>query len=307
MRQIKNVLLVGLGAIGGAVAKRLYDLNPGCIRVLAGGERAARYRRDGILINGQRYDFQYADPEEPADPADLVIVAVKFYDLEEAIRNMHNHVGKQTIILSLMNGISSEEMIGAAFGMEKVLYGLVISIDGNRERNQIRFTSYGTIVFGEAQNREPSEKVQAVSALFERANIACRVPEDMMHALWYKFMINVGINQGTAVLMAPYGAFQDIADATAVAESAMWEVIRIANRLGIQLGEQDLANWRVVLAGMNPDSRTSMHDDLVCGRRTEVEMLSGTVIRLGREQGVATPVNELLYHLIRAREQLSRF
>lgn len=306
MKDIRKVLLVGAGAIGGAVAKRLYDWDPACLKVLAGGERARRYRENGLVINGRRYDFQVADPDSPDGPADLILVAVKFYDLDEAIRNMRLHVGSETIILSLMNGISSEEMLGKALGMEKILYGLVISIDGNRDQNEIRFTSYGTIVFGEAANTIWSDKVQAVARLFDKAGIVYRVPEDMMHALWYKYMINIGINQGSVALMAPYGVFQDVPDAEAVVESAMLEVIRIANHRGIGLGVSDLVAWRSVLAGMNPGSRTSMLDDLLCGRRTEVEMLSGTLVRLGRDYGIETPVNELLYHLIRAREQMSR-
>ena len=306
MNDIRNVLLVGIGAIGGAVAQRLYDWDPACIKVLAGGSRAARYRENGFMINGKQFDFQIADPKATAVPADLIIVAVKFYDLEKAIQDISPYVGDQTIILSLLNGISSEEMIGAVYGMDKVLYGLVIGIDGNRDHNQIRFTNEGTIVFGQPDNRVWSPMVQAVASLFDRAGLRYRVPEDMMHALWYKYMINIGINQASAALMSPYGIFQTIPDAEAVVEAAMWEVIHVANRIGIALGEKDIENWRIVLASMNPESRTSMHDDLVCGRATELEMFAGTLMRLGQKQGMATPVNEMLYHMIRTREQMSQ-
>lgn len=305
MREIRNVLLIGLGAVGGAYAKKLYDMDPDSIQVLAGGERAKRYQESGIFINNQRYEFHYADPEVPSEPADLIIVAVKFYDLDAAIRSMRNYVGDHTIILSLMNGISSEELIGAVYGMDKLLYGLVIGIDGNREKNQIHFTSYGTIVFGKKQNQIRSSKVEAVAKLFEKADIQYSIPDDMMHARWNKFMMNIGINQSSAVLLANYGVFQKSADAYTVIESAMGEVIQIADKIGVHLDEQDLKKWRQVVDGMNPESRTSMHDDLVNGRKTEVEMLSGTIIKLGLAHSVATPVNQLLYHLIKAREQMN--
>ena len=304
MDRIDNILLVGAGAIGCAAAQRLHDHAPGLIHVLAGGERAKRYREQGFFINGQRYDLPLSDPAAPAGPADLILVAVKDYDLAQAIDQMRGYVGERTVIVSLMNGITSETRLGEAFGMDKVLYGLVIGIDGNRSGNQVRFTSAGTIVFGEADNQIWSEKVTRVAKLFAAAGIEYQVPVDMLRALWYKFMINVGINQVSAVLLAPYRVFQTVPEAMAMVETAMREVIAIANCTGIALGEADILSFRKVLAGMNPESHTSMVDDLKHGRRTELDMLAGTVNRLGRACGVATPVSELLYLLIRTREQM---
>lgn len=306
MKEIKNVLLVGIGAVGAAVAKRLYDWSSESLWVLAGGERLERYKKNGIIINGERYVFQYADPDHPDQPADLIIVAVKQYGLEDAIANMRPFVGEETIILSIMNGITSEEMLGAAFGMEKVLFGVVIGIDGNRDRNQIKFINSGTIAFGEPDNAVWSDKVKATARLFDQAGIVYNVPEDMMHTLWFKFMVNIGVNQASVALMARYRVFRDIPDAEAVAESAMWEVIRLAEKIGVTLGESDIERWRQILSGMNPDGYTSMMDDLLGGRPTELDMLAGTMMRLGKKHGVPTPVNEMLYHLIRAREQMGQ-
>lgn len=303
MEKIRSILMVGVGAVGSAVAQKLHDLEPGLVRVLAEGERAARYRAQGFLINGRRYDLPVSEPQAADAPADLIIVAVKQYHLEAAIAEMRPFVGAQTVILSLMNGISSEAMLGEAFGSEKVLYGLVIGIDGNRSGNQVRFNSAGTIHFGEADNTVWSGPVTAVAWLFETAGVAFQVPADMLHALWYKFMMNVGINQASASLLAPYGVFQRVPEAEELVEAAMREVIAIANSRKIPLSEQDILRWRKVLAGMPPDSNTSMVDDLLNGRQTELDMLAGTVIRLGRECGLPTPVNETLYRLIRTRER----
>ncbi len=306
MKEIKNVLLVGVGAVGAVVAMRLHNWNRDCLRVLAGGDRLQRYQKNGIVINGQRYDFRYADPDHPDGTADLIIVAVKQYGLEDAIESMRPFVGDETVILSVMNGITSEEMLGAAFGMHKVLYGVVIGIDGNRDRNQIRFVNSGTIAFGEADNKDWSDKVKSTARLFDLSGIAYDVPEDMLHTLWFKFMVNVGINQASVALMARYRTFRDIPDAETVAELAMWEVVRLAEKIGVTLGEADIERWRQILSGMNPDGYTSMMDDVLGGRPTEVDMLAGTMIRLGKEHGVQTPVNEMLYHLIRAREQMGQ-
>lgn len=303
---IQNVLICGTGAVGGAYAKKIADHNPEHLRILARGDRNRRYKQDGLIINEQRYDFNLADPEAP-DPqaADLILVAVKDYGLTEAIQDMAPFVNHNTLILSLMNGITSETRLAEAFGAQKVLYGLVMSIDGARDQNRIRFTQYGTISFGYAINTEIKKEVQSVAAFFDKVGISYNIPENMQRELWYKFMVNVGINQASAVVRSGFGAFQTLPEAHALMRSAMWELIRITEKNGIHLSETDLENWDKVLMAMPPDSRPSMLNDLENGRKTEVEMLSGTIMALGAQYNVATPVNEALYRIINATEALA--
>ncbi|KAA8679103.1 ketopantoate reductase family protein [Clostridium sp. MT-14] len=302
MKSIKNISAIGMGAIGCAYVSKLYDLNPGGLKVIAGGERAERYRKHGFIINGKRYDFKYVAPEEKTEPADLIIVSVKANQLSQAVEDMKNQVGENTIIISLMNGITSEEIIGKRYGMNKMLYSLCIAIDGNRRGNVISFSSYGNIAFGEKTNSTYSEKVQIVKELFDRADIPYSIPKDMIHSLWYKFMINVGINQASAVIGGNYGVFQSVGEAKELMESAMWEVVRLSQKMGINLSGQDIEKWNEVLATMPPHSNTSMCQDIEYGRKTEVDMFAGTVCRLGGKYGIDTPVNRTLLNIIKAVE-----
>ncbi|MBC2580477.1 ketopantoate reductase family protein [Clostridium sp. DJ247] len=306
MKNIKNISIVGLGAIGCAYASKLYDMDSKSIKVIAGGERAKRYKEKGFLINGKQYDFTYAHPEEKCEPADLIIVAVKSNQLSEAIKDMKKHVGPNTIIMSLLNGITSEESIGKEFGMNKILYALCIAIDANRNGNNIRFSSYGNITFGEKVNIEYSEKVKAVKELFDRANIPYNIPENMIRSLWWKFMINVGINQCSAVLRGRYGVFQSRDEAKNLMESAMWEVVRLSEKVGVDLNGKDIEQWYKVLNTMNPNSRTSMLEDIECGRKTEVDIFAGTVCELGKKYGVDTPVNNALFNIIKVIESTQK-
>ena len=202
-----------------------------------------------------------------------------------------------------MNGIDSEEEIGAVYGMDKVLYTIAIDIDAVREANRITYTRPGKLIFGEAKNLTLSERVRRVQSLFDRAGIAHETPENMIRLLWWKFMINVGINQVSAVLKAPYGIFQTVQEAREVMESAMREVMSLARAAKVDLCEADIDNWYAVLSGLSPQGKTSMLQDIEARRKTEVEMFAGKVIELGKTYGLSTPVNLMIFRLIKVIEQ----
>jgi 2-dehydropantoate 2-reductase len=269
-------------------------MDPESVCFIASGARYERLHRDGVIVNGRRYAPAVVTPEE-ATPADLLIVAVKHYHLDQAISEMKGAVGPHTIILSVMNGIDSEERIGAVYGASKVIYGLTLGIDAVREGNSITFKNQGRILFGEEKNAEITNRVRCISDLFTRAGIAHEIPPDMIRSLWFKFMINVGVNQVSAVLRATYGALQSSSEARDLMDSAMLEVIVIARTLHVDLSEEDIGEWYKVLGTLNPTGKTSMLQDVEAGRPIEVEMLAGTVVELGKRHGVTTPVNQKLY------------
>jgi len=302
MPEIETIAIIGAGAVGGAYAAILYDWNPRSVSLIAGGGRFDRLSREGLIVNGRAYRIPVLRPEDPSPPSDLIIVAVKHHHLDSAIVEMRNRVGDETIILSVMNGIESEERIGAAYGMDKVLYAVSVGIDAQREGNRINYTNQGRIFFGEAGNDFLSDRVKRVQALFDRAGIAYVTPPDMIRTLWWKFMINVGINQASAVLRAPYSVFQKSREAQELMDSAMREVIALAGKIGVSLSGNDVDDWYRVLAGLDPDGKTSMLQDVEAGRKTEVEMFAGRMIELGKRHGVPTPVNQRLFDEIKAIE-----
>jgi 2-dehydropantoate 2-reductase len=299
---IETISIIGAGALGAVYAAMLYEMDPGCVAFVAGGERAQRLRREGVVVNGKSYHISVLDPEERSEPADLVIVAVKYQHLDEAIRDMKNRVGAQTLILSVMNGIESEERIGAVYGMDKVLYCVSVGIDALRDANRVIYTTQGKLFIGEADNSALTQRVRRIQALFDRAGIVYETPPDMIRILWWKFMINVGINQASAVLRAPYAVFQTAGEARELMGAAMREVVRLAGKAGVDLSEADISSFDPYLFRLNPQGKTSMLQDVEAGRKTEVEMFAGQVIELGRRYDIPTPVNQSLFAQIRKIE-----
>jgi 2-dehydropantoate 2-reductase len=304
LRTIDRISFIGAGAVGAAYASLFYDTDPHCVSFVAKGDRYERLAKDGLIVNGRRYSIPVIKPEGPGLPSDFVVVAVKNHQLSEAIRDMKCVIGNETIILSVMNGIDSEERIGSVYGMGKVLYAVAVGIDAVRQGNMVTFSKQGKLFFGEAKNLVPSERVKSVQSLFQRAGIAYETPPDMIRALWWKFMVNVGINQVSAVLRAPYRVFRHSQEARELTEAAMKEVIALAKAANIDLTDKDMQDFYPYLFAMSPEGKTSMVQDVEAKRKTEVEMFAGKVIDLGRKHGIPTPVNDTLFRLLRAMESL---
>jgi 2-dehydropantoate 2-reductase len=208
------------------------------------------------------------------------------------------------LLLSILNGIESEDQIAAVYGADKILYSIAVGIDAVRQEDNITFSQQGKIFFGEAKNTHLTERVLRVQSLFNRAGIIYETPDDMIRTLWWKFMINVGINQVSAALGAPFLVFHNSHEARGLMESAMREVMAIAQAEGINLSEKDIESWNSFLFNLSPQGKTSMLQDVEAKRKTEVEIFAGKVIELGKKHGIPTPVNQTLYRFIRVIEQM---
>lgn len=304
MTKIKNVSLIGLGAIGGSYAAKLNDAESVNLTVVADSRRIEKYSNNKLTVNGKPYDFSFVQPDEDGDYSDLVLIVVKYHNLKEAIDSIRKRVGPDTIIMSLLNGIDNEEIVGEAFGMDKLLFSSCVGIDAVRRDNDICYSSFGKLYFGERLNQFHTERVERVKTLLNEANIPYLIPEDMLKALWWKYMANIGINQASAVLGASYGVFRTIHEARELMDAAMREVIAVSLKAGIGLREEDISEVHKLLCTLSADGKTSMLQDIEAGRKTEVEMLSGVLKEMGKKYGVPTPVNDTLFSMIRTLEQM---
>ena len=281
------------------ISERLPAAN---IRVIASGERACRIK-SGVEVNGKKYTFPVYGPDDKSGPADLMIYAVKNHHLARAIGDSKNQIGDETIIMSLLNGVTSEETIARSYGAN-VLYSIVMGIDATRDGDSTAYSTLGAIQFGEAVNEEGnySQNVLLVKDFFESAGIPYEILRDMKWALWKKFMLNAGVNQTSAILRCTYGVLHKSPEARDVIRKAMEEVTVVARREGIELTEDDIGDAFSRLGRLSPEGRTSMAQDVEAKRKTEVEIFGAAVVELGVKHGVATPVNELMYKLILAIE-----
>jgi len=294
--KINNVLIAGAGAVGLAFAEIINNYDHNCLSILAKGERLERYREKGFWVNGKKQDFRFSSGEK----ADLIIVATKFHHLDAVLEDIKPSLTKDTIILSLLNGITSEEIIAKKLGVKLPPLAMILGIDAFHEEGKVTYSQIGVIHFGEADGKN-GEREEAVADFFKRCGVPFELETNMKRKLWYKYMINVGANQTTAVLKLPNGVNQtrgekwEINEARMLFEKTMREVVTVANAEGIDLNEEDVKSGLRVTNSLSPKSYTSMCQDVLAGRKTEVEMFSLTLMELAKKHGISVPVNEVLY------------
>lgn len=299
--EIQKVSIIGMGALGVLFGQRLMD-NGADLKFIASGERIERYRRDGVFSNGKRCDFQYASTADTRETDDLVMFAVKYNDLAQAIADVKNRVGPHTILLSMLNGITSERDIAQVYGWDNVICTVAQGMDALKVGNRLHYMNMGQLSIGSCEKGPMPEKVHKVARYFQRMNLPHEQVEDIPKRMWGKWMVNVGVNQ---VIGAYGGTFADIQREGKARETmiaAMHEVIELAKAVGINLAEADLAYWINILDNLDPAGKPSLRQDIEARRKTEVEMFAGAVAELGEKYGVSTPVNLELYVRIKEME-----
>lgn len=297
---INTVAFAGLGSVGAIYAQLAVRCREvPCFSIV---RDAASHRVEPVSVNGELLGIPLLTPEQVVRKADLILVAVKYHALEDALSQIAPAVREGTIILSLLNGISSEWIISRRFPQAQVLYAFGSGIDANRTGRAVQMNRRGTIVFG-ASGPEQAQAVEEVRAYFQKADIPFAVSGNIIRDLWWKLMVNVGMNQVSAVTGLTFGAFRENEEAMNLMRSAQREVIAVANAQGIPMNGEDIAQWEKQLAGLSPQGLSSTLQDIRAQRKTEVALYGEEICRQGKKWGIPTPVNEKLVSRIHEIEQ----
>lgn len=300
---IENVTIVGMGALGILYGAPLAEtLGPERVKFLASGARLERYRREGAWCNGRPCRFGFTDGSE--GPADLVIFAVKSTALEQAIQEAAPLVGPETVLVSVLNGVTSEETLSQAFGPEKVLYAVAQGMDAVREGTRLTYTHRGTLFLGVPQEDyfDRGEKLEAVYGLLVSAGLEVEKEEDILHRMWCKFMLNVGVNQVCMAYGCDYGGVQAPGELRDTMVAAMNEARKVGACQGVLVTQKDLQAYLDILDGLDAAARPSMAQDGLAHRPSEVDLFAGTVLELAGFYGMRAPVNRQLYETIKNME-----
>ena len=296
--EIMTVSILGLGAEGG-IAFRALAGKPCRVRILARGERALHLKAEGMTVNGVHYDLTVAEPGTQPPP-ELLIVAVKSYQLSGALEDAAAECGADTTVMSLMNGLTSEETLARRIGEEHLIY-CMSRLNAKRSGRNVEFQPVGAIYIGE-KDGTVTGRLQAICDLLD-GEVPCHISREIQLDIWRKYMFNAAFNTVESILRCSHSWFQRLPEANAALECVMREIVRLANACGVSLSEADIRALDGYCDPYPGDGLCSMAQDLRAKRPTEIDMLLGEALELGRSHGVSLPVCRFVYHLIRTMEQ----
>jgi len=299
-----KIAIIGPGALGCLLAGLLWEAGEKVRLVDYRPERAARLRRDGLRLHtpagGERNLAVPIGLPPEGGPADLTIVAVKAHQTKAAVQDLPRLMAEGGMALTLQNGLGNLEVMAEAAGPERLLAGVALLGVTRKGEGQVVLAGEGPVIIGLPHGSQVSAAERGrVAAALRRAGLDCREQPDIEAVLWEKLLVNVGINPLTALLRVANGALPELPEAWGLAVAAAREALAVARAEGLMLAVDPEERLRQVCAA-TAANRSSMLQDVLAGRATEIEALNGQVAVRGAARGVATPVNEVLTRLLRA-------
>ncbi len=302
-----KILIVGAGAVGGYFGGMLARSGED-VTFLARGEHLKAIQEKGLYIKSINGDFniKVKAVEKPNDNEkyDLIIIAVKSYDLSNACNNIKGIVKNETVLMSFLNGVDSEEIIGSIFGADKVIGSVAFIGSQISEAGVISHTASGMITIGELKPPSlPSPtrgegggegRCEEILNIFERAKIPIKLSENIQKDIWAKMVWNAGFNAITALTGSLVSDVLSIPESRKIVEMTMKETVEVANKKGIRLSD-DLAEKTISKTLKAGEIKTSMLQDRENGKAMEIDSINGAIVRLGHEMNIPVPVNETLY------------
>ena len=292
---IKNVIICGLGALGLTYANKLKNV---CnLKILANAERIEKYKKNPPILNNEEIYLDYILPSDDFE-ADLIIISTKSLGLNSALEYIKNFVNEKTIIISLINGISSEEEIIKTYPQAHVLRSYFIghSAMGVNINNKKHFfqDGVGKIVF---------EKNNDLENFFKENKIDYEISNNIIYSQWIKLGVNIILNQLTAIYNLTVGELRNRTDFLNTAKNLLSEVKQVAKAHkinGLENYEKEVLDATFLIAN---DGKTSMYQDVLQKRKTEIDIFSGEIIKLGKIYNIKTPYNEDIYNKIKEIEK----
>jgi 2-dehydropantoate 2-reductase len=300
-----KIVIVGPGAMGCLLANFLSKSKEEIWFLDNNKERAAKIHQNGISIEGISGYWQSpvkatVDIKEIGQ-ADLIIICVKSYDTKEAVTQAKSLLAENTRVLTLQNGIGNIEIINEIVGSERVIGGATNLGATLLEVGKVRHAGVGETVIGRIDGKIPVE-MRSIREIFNKVGLETRISRDIKGLLWSKLIINVGINALTAITRLNNGRLIEFEGTRRILREAVTEAIRVAKRKRIKLIYDDPLAKVEAVCEATATNVSSMLQDVLKKKRTEIGFINGVIVRQGQELGIPVPINSLLVDLVKTIE-----
>lgn len=294
-----RIAVFGAGGVGGYLGARLARAGEEVV-FIARGRHLEALQTGGLRVRSPDGDFALPRVVAAEDPAgvgrvDVVLLAVKSWQVTGAARASLPMLGTETFLLPLQNGVEAAGQVEAVVGPGRTLKGLVRIISHVGEPGEIVHVGVEPSVdFGEWDNRR-SDRALGLLEVFRRSRVRAAIPPDIDAALWKKLLFVASSGGLGAITRAPIGVIRRVPETRKLLERAMREVLDTARARGIRLKERLIANSIAFVDTLPGEGTASLQRDIAAGRPSELEAWNGAVVRMGAEAGVPTPVHGFIY------------
>ncbi len=305
-----RIAVFGVGGAGGYFGGRLAQAGEDVV-FIARGEHLQALRTQGLRVDSVKGDFVLQSVQATDDLAqlgvvDAVLLGVKAWQVPEAAQVMRPLVGAETFVVPLQNGVEAPAQLVAVLGAQHVLGGLAKIISFKVGPGHIRHAGAEPYVaFGELDNRI-SERTERLRLAFKKAEVTVEIPTDIQVAIWDKFMLIASWGGVGAVTGAPVGVLRSVPETRQMLEQCMYEIFAVAQASSIALPKDAIDKAITLVDTLPPNGTTSLQRDIMEGHQSELASWNGAAVRLGKEAGVATPLNSFIYHSLLPLELRAR-
>lgn len=305
-----RIAVFGTGGAGGYFGAQLAHAGEDVI-FIARGEHLQAIRTQGLRVETPEREILIRPTHASDNPAevgvvDAVLVGVKAWQITDAAQAIQPAVGSETVVIPLQNGVEAASQLAAILGAEHVLGGLCGTISWVVGPGHIRSIGETHFVKFGALDKRPSKRAEQVRQAFERAGVTVEIPADIQVALWEKFLFVVSWGGIGALARAPVGVTRSVPQTRQMLEQSMREILAVARARQIALPHGVVEKSMALVDSLAPGGTTSLQRDIAGGKPSELDAWNGAVVRLGREVGVATPVNEMVYYSLLPLELRAR-
>jgi 2-dehydropantoate 2-reductase len=302
-----KIVMMGSGGVGGYFGARLAQ-GGADVCFVARGAHLAAIRAKGLTLDTPQGPLHVpkvhaVEHAREAGVADFVLLSVKLWDTEDALRQIRPIVGPRTCVISLQNGVHKEELLAQAFAPTQLMGGVAYVATRIDAPGTIKQTGpMQRLQFGEYDGMR-SARAQALLAACLKGGINAEIPDDIRRAIWEKYVFLAALSGATTAMRSTIGPIRAHPQTRAFFLDLMREVVAVARASGVDL-PADYAHKRLELAdALDPAMTSSMHHDLQAGNRLEVRWLSGGVAELGARLGVATPLHRAVADILALHAQ----
>lgn len=303
-----KIAVVGAGGVGGFFGGKLAHAGIDTTFLVRGATLAA-LRERGLRVDSVQADFA-VNPvqatDRPDGTFDAILLAVKAWQLRDAVQQVLPLLAEDTMLVPLENGIDAPDVIAEIAGPQHAVGGLCAIVSFIVEPGHIKHAASDPFVmFGELDNSR-SARVEKLLEAFTRAGVNAQIPPDIRQSMWSKFLFIAPLSGIGALTRVPIGVWREDAEIRRIVDASLYEIVALAAALGVTLDDDAVAKTWQRYDTLAPASTSSLQRDVMEGKPSELEAQLGVIVRLGHERGVAVPVTEMMYRVLSPQERLAR-